>query len=735
MTDFKRFERTIIWKEFWYGRPQPENRKIPIFKSKKNNLPKNYSSPKNLSYFLAAVKSELLDPKNRNKAKYNLPESELKAILELVQLQKERKLIIKVCDKGAGIIVLDFDSYMKACHDHLKSKTPDGESYYLPVNQSALNVANNKLSKLLQEGLENEYITKEEYDAMLGSNMNPGKFYSIFKVHKEHKQGDLPPVRPIVSGCGSMLENAGVFVEHHIKEHATKHESFIQDTPDFLRHINKLNSENILQENTLLVTIDAIGCYMNIPQDEGVKCVEKVLEERSNQEVPSGFIARLLELILKYNIFEIDEELYQQTIGTAMGSKPAPSYANIHLAKTIDPRFIEIAKRLAEDGDIPIKLLKRFLDDIFMVFTGSVKTLHVLFEEMNKIHPKLKFTMTHTTPEFQSTHDQCSCEPLKSIPFLDTLCTIKAGKIETDLYRKPTDQNQYLLTNSCHPTEVISNIPYSLGLRIIRTCSENESKDLRLKELKEMLLARKYPIHLIDSAISKARLVSREQSLRLVSRNKLNTRPVFVVLWDPRLPSITSLTNKHYRSMTGQDPYLKEVFPEPPLVAYKRQRNIRDKIIRAKIPLAKKRNQRYIPGMSKCGKCVVCPFVKECNTVKCKSKTWNLVKPFNCLTKNVVYYIECQKTRCKNEDNFIYIGETEKPIETRIRQHLGYIRNKVLNQSTGYHFNTKGHSQADMKFIVLEQSKSSDLVYRKEREKFHIKEFNTFYRGLNRSPE
>ena len=124
----------------------------------------------------------------------------------------------------------------------------------------------------------------------------------------------LSAVRPIVSGCGSMLENAGVFVEHHIKKHATKHESFIQDTPDFLRHIIKLNSENYLHENTLLVTIDAVGWYMNIPQDEGVKCVGKVLEERSNKEVPSGFIARLLELILKYNIFEIDEELYQQTI-------------------------------------------------------------------------------------------------------------------------------------------------------------------------------------------------------------------------------------------------------------------------------------------------------------------------------------------------------------------------------------------------------------------------------------
>ena len=46
-----------------------------------------------------------------------------------------------------------------------------------------------------------------------------------------------------------------------------------------------------------------------------------------------------------------------------------------------------------------------------------------------------------------------------------------------------------------------------------------------------MLVARKYPLYLIDSAISKARLVLREQSLKLVSRTKLSTRPVFVVCW------------------------------------------------------------------------------------------------------------------------------------------------------------------------------------------------------------
>ena len=60
------------------------------------------------------------------------------------------------------------------------------------------------------------------------------------------------------------------------------------------------------------------------------------------------------------------------------------------------------------------------------------------------------------------------------------------------MYRKPTDRNQYLLPTSCHPNSVTKNIPYSLALRIIRICSESNTRDKRLAELKVMLLDREY---------------------------------------------------------------------------------------------------------------------------------------------------------------------------------------------------------------------------------------------------
>ena len=110
----------------------------------------------------------------------------------------------------------------------------------------------------------------------------------------------------------------------------------------------------------------------------------------TNPKVPTGFLTRVLEFILKYNIFEFNQELYQQVIGTAMGTIPAPPYANIFMANKIDDKIKEAASKMKDCEEDSIKLLKRFLDDIFMIYFGSTKRLHNLLKEINKIHPNIK---------------------------------------------------------------------------------------------------------------------------------------------------------------------------------------------------------------------------------------------------------------------------------------------------------------------------------------------------------
>ena len=250
--------------------------------------------------------------------------------------------------------------------------------------------------------------------------------------------------------------------------------------------------------------------------------------------------------------------------------------------------------------------------------------------------------MKHTTSKLESPEDRCESQPLESILFLDTLLSLRNRRISVDLYRKPTDRNQYLLTNSIHPAECIKNIPYSLALRINRTCTEEDEREQRLEELRELLIERKYRKSLIDASIRRAKAIPRAQALKYKAQPNIpSKRPIFSVTYDPRLPNLPAMQRKHWRSMT-QDQYLESVFPEPPLVAYRRQKNLSDFLIRARLPS----NQgpyptRKLNGMKKCIQfCLICPYIMEEKIVKGKNFKWYINNNMNCKNqRNIIYMI------------------------------------------------------------------------------------------------
>ena len=115
------------------------------FSPHKTNMPKNYNVPEGLKVYLNSMKSEITDPKNRNKEECNLPVDEINALKQLIQLQKDKIIVIKACDKGAGIIILNYNRYMQACYKHLLSKTEDDIPYYSKVDYLAVDRAKLKI--------------------------------------------------------------------------------------------------------------------------------------------------------------------------------------------------------------------------------------------------------------------------------------------------------------------------------------------------------------------------------------------------------------------------------------------------------------------------------------------------------------------------------------------------------------------------------------------------------------
>ena len=57
---------------------------------------------------------------------------------------------------------------------------------------------------------------------------------------------------------------------------------------------------------------------------------------------------------------------------------------------------------------------------------------------------------------------------------------------------------------------------------------------------------------------------------------------VFVITYNPKLPSISKIIGKHWRTMV-RDPKLKNTFSQPPMVAFKLPANIRKILCHAKL--------------------------------------------------------------------------------------------------------------------------------------------------------
>ena len=65
--------------------------------------------------------------------------------------------------------------------------------------------------------------------------------------------------------------------------------------------------------------MDAVGLYSNIPHDEGLSAIRKRLNERDKEDVSTGTLVELVELVLKNDIFNSSQEILKERRGTAWG--------------------------------------------------------------------------------------------------------------------------------------------------------------------------------------------------------------------------------------------------------------------------------------------------------------------------------------------------------------------------------------------------------------------------------
>jgi hypothetical protein len=341
------------------------------------------------------------------------------------------------------------------------------------------------------------------------------------------------------------------------KESVKNLDSYIEDTPDLLRFFKEVNAKANLPPGSKPFSIDIKSFYTNITLAEGLKAFAETLDKIPNKPIPTNYLIKLHKLVMGSNIFKFEDEMWIQLIGTSTGTRVAPTYANIFmgkLEKILLSKCSETLKRF-------LQTWRRFIDDIFIIWTGSYEQFDDFFNFINSFHPTIKFD----EPDHDKEKNSCN--------FLDLQISIEDSQIQTDLYRKETSKPRALLQSSAHPGHITPNIVYSMAFRLLRICSREDIFEERLEELKrDFLLPRNYHPKIIEAEFKKVRhfpgnnfLERRENSLKKKVKDDQNTERIIAPFnFNPFLPKISSVLNKHFKSLLFKKPELNLFLVMPP---------------------------------------------------------------------------------------------------------------------------------------------------------------------------
>ena len=151
-----------------------------------------------------------------------------------------------------------------------------------------------------------------------------------------------------------------------------------------------------------------------------------------------------------------------------------------------------------------------------MLFEGSEEECESFVSWLNSLYPGvIKFK-----------HDFSK----EGVEFLDLKIMLENGKLETNLYIKPSNLQLYLDYFSNHPQPCKEGLVYGQALRILERCSKSEWGEQHLENLRKKLLERNYPNKLISEKFEKAKSKSRRglvNQQRKISQKDDKVRLIF----------------------------------------------------------------------------------------------------------------------------------------------------------------------------------------------------------------
>ena len=215
---------------------------------------------------------------------------------------------------------------------------------------------------------------------------------------------------------------------------------------------------------------------------------------------------------------------------------------------------------------------KRYIDDIFSPWDISKPDIEAFIEQANLHHPTIKFTaeISHTETVF-----------LDTIVYKGTRFKEKSI-LDVKTHFKKTETFQYTHFTSCHPPSVKKGFVKGEALRILRTNSSKSTFEENISNFKIRLIDRGYPETMIENLLSDIKFTERESALLKHNNKEEKEILPFVTQYQPSVSTLKEVLMKNWNLIQNQ-PLLRQIFKEPPIISYKKGKSLKDMLVRAKI--------------------------------------------------------------------------------------------------------------------------------------------------------
>ena len=384
------------------------------------------------------------------------------------------------------------------------------------------------------------------------------------KIHKKVKHPAQVFIgRPIISSVSSPLNRIAQFLDFYLLPEVMKSPAYLKDTAHTIRTIESLS----LPDNVLLATIDVVGMFTAVPQEEALeiamKTLASIIPSSCDPPRPSlAFMSKLIKLVLYRNSFEFNNEFFLQISGCPMGLRSSPSLCCLVVNKLVD---------MIMHLDEKVISFHIYMDDCLLFWNGSQTELDAFIANINDIHPTLHFTHTSSPQEIQ---------------FLD-LIIFKGDRfrlsntLDVSCFTKPTETFCYLDRSSCHNPAVFKGFIKGELIRYARNSNNLESFENKKSVFTNKLVDRGYTISEINQAASEVDFQDRFKFIE--EKTKDSQIPlVFKMNYLPHIQHshVRNALLKHWDIILDQ-PDLNRIFPDVPIQCYSRTKNIRDMLVKA----------------------------------------------------------------------------------------------------------------------------------------------------------